>query len=158
MKKRNQQAEWLLKAMELAFKKGLWAHSMLDALEGLTAKQAAWKPKKKGAHSIWEIVHHAIYWKRYLVQGLEGKAPQASDEESWVIPETTEEAWAKTIARLTRAHNALIRCLEKKELDLNKLFPRTKARLGEMLFGVLAHDLYHTGQIVILRQMQGIEL
>lgn len=36
--------------------------------------------------------------------------------------------------------------------------PSTKAKLSAMLFGVLAHDLYHTGQIVLLRQMQGVEL
>ncbi len=157
--KKAVQTEWLLKAIELTFqkKKGLWAHSMLDALEGLTAEQAAWKPQKKGVHSIWEILHHAIYWKEYLTQVLEGKAPQASDEESWSVPEATEEAWAKTVARLRRTHNKLIRGLKKRELDLNKSFPRTKAKLGEMLFGVLAHDLYHTGQIVLLRQMQGIE-
>jgi len=160
--KRTQQADWLLKAMEMAFAKGkgLWAHSMLDALEGLTAEQAAWKPKKKGAHSIWEIVHHAMYWKEYLVRCLEGKAPvpAASDEASWHVETVSEEAWARTLRKLKRTHNALMRHLKAKQLDLNKPFPGTKSKAGEMLFGVLAHDLYHTGQIVLLRQMQGIEL
>jgi len=153
------QTEWLLKAMELAVqkKKGLWAHSMLDAVEGLTAEQAAWKPNKKGVHSIWEIVHHATYWKDFLVQRLEGSTAKFSDEESWVIHETTEEAWAKAVARLKRTHNKLMKRLREKKLDLGKPFPGEKMTVGEALFGVLAHDLYHTGQIVLLRQMQGIE-
>lgn len=154
------QAEWLLKAMELAFqkKKGLWAHSMLDTLEELTAEQAAWKPNKKGVHSIWEIVHHVTYWKDLLVQRLEGSTAKFSDEESWALEETTtEEAWTKAVERLKRTHNKLIRRVREKKLDLNKPFPGEKMTMGEALFGVLAHDLYHTGQIVLLRQMQGIE-
>ncbi len=159
-KKQNPQTEWLLKAMELAFqkKKGLWAHSMLDALEGLTAEQAAWKPRKKGAHSIWEIVHHATYWKDFLVQRLEGSTAKFSDEESWTVSETGEEAWAKAIARLKRTHNKLMRRLQEGKLDLDKPFPGEKMPTGEALLGTLAHDLYHTGQIALLRQMQGIEL
>ncbi|MCS7197073.1 MAG: DinB family protein [Candidatus Bipolaricaulota bacterium] len=153
------QAEWLLKAMELAFqkKRGLWAHSMLDTLEGITAEQATWKPDKKGVHSIWEIVHHATYWKDFLVQRLEGSTAKFSDEESWALKETTEEAWAQAVVRLKRTHTKLIRRLREKKLDLNKPFPGEKMTMGEALFGVLAHDLYHTGQIVLLRQMQGIE-
>ncbi len=165
--RRTQQAEWLLKAMEMAFqkKKGLWAHSMLDALEGLTAEQAAWKaagpqPQQKGAHSIWEIVNHATYWKEYLVQCLDGRTPAASesDEISWHVETVSAEAWDRTLTQLKRTHNALIRRLRARQLDLNKPFPGAKSKTGEMLFGVLAHDLYHTGQIVVLRQMQGIEL
>lgn len=153
------QTEWLLKAMELAFqkKKGLWAHSMLDALEGITAEQAAWKPNKKGVHSIWEIVHHATYWKDFLVQRLEGSTAKFSDEESWTLEEATEEAWAQAVARLKRTHNKLIRHLWEKKLGLNKPLPSEKMTIGWALFSVLAHDLYHTGQIVLLRQMQGIE-
>lgn len=158
--KKNQQAEWLLKAMEMAFqkKKGLWAHSMLDALGGITAGQAAWRPKKKGTHSIWEIVHHAMYWKEYLVQCLEGKAPAASDEASWKIEEVSEEAWAQTLTQLKRTHNALMKHLKAGKLNLNKPFPGAKMSFGEALFGALAHDLYHTGQIVLLHQLQGIEI
>ncbi|MFN4217845.1 MAG: DinB family protein [Candidatus Bipolaricaulia bacterium] len=160
MPKKNAQTEWLLKAMELAVqkKKGLWAHSMLDALEGLTAEQAMWKPKEQSVHSIWEIVNHATYWKDFLVQRLDGSTAKFSDEESWVVQETTEEAWAKAVARLTRTHNKLMRRLREKKLDLNRPFPGEKMTFGEALYGVLAHDLYHTGQIVLLRQMQGIEL
>jgi uncharacterized damage-inducible protein DinB len=162
-KKQNPQTEWLIKAMEMTFAKGkgLWAHSMLDALEGLTAEQAAWKPsgpQPHGTHSIWEIVHHATYWKDWAVQRLDGSTAKFSDEESWAVTETSEEAWTKAIARLKRTHNKLMRRLREKKLELNKPFPGEKMPTGEALFGVLAHDLYHTGQIVVLRQMQGIEL
>ncbi len=159
--KRAQQAEWLLKAMDMAFKKGkgLWAHSMLDALEGLTAEQAAWKPRKKDARSIWEIVNHATYWKDCLVQRLDGSTAKFSDEESWAVGETSEEAWTKAVARLKRTHNALMRRLKAQgKLDLDQPFPGEKMPTGEALYGVLAHDCYHTGQILTLRQLQGIGL
>jgi len=162
----NQQTEWLLKAMEMAFAKGkgLFSHSLLDALEGLTVEQAAWKaagpqPQQKGAHSIWEIVNHATYWKDWAVQRLDGKTTTFSDEASWLVKEeVSEEAWAKAVARLKRTHNALMRRLWEKKLDLDKPFPGEKMPTGEALYGTLAHDCYHTGQILTLRQMQGVGL
>ncbi len=54
----DQQLGWIIKAMEMAFQKGegLAANSLLDALEGLTAEQVAWKHPESDLHSIWEIV------------------------------------------------------------------------------------------------------
>lgn len=158
-KRQDQQANWLLKAMDMAFAegKGLWAHSLLDALEGLTAEQGAWRPRKKGVHSIWGIVNHITSAKDYAMRRLEGESAIALEE--WPkIEETSEEAWAKAVARLKRTHNALMKRLREKEFDFDKRFPGERLPTGEMLFGVLAHDLYHTGQILLLRQLQGIGL
>lgn len=87
-----------------------------------------------------------------------GDQQMESDEESWVVEETSEEAWAKAVARLKRTHNALMRRLREKKLDLDKSFPGEKMPTGEALYGVLAHDCYHTGRILTLRQLQGIGL
>lgn len=156
-RRHNQQAKWLLRAMEMTFQgEGLWAHSLLEAVEGLTAEQAAWKPRKKGARSIWEIVHHVAYWKDFLVQRLDGKTTPASDQESWVVEESGEKAWAQEVVRLKNRQNALLKSLRAGKLDFDKRLAGAKSPVGEMLFGVLAHDCYHTGQILTLRQLQGI--
>jgi uncharacterized damage-inducible protein DinB len=160
-KKQVQQAEWLLKAMGMAFQrgKGLWGLSLLDALEGLTAKQAAWKPRKKGARSIWEIVNHVTFWKDFVVRHLDSKSYIRAEDDWPEAGEVSEETWLKTVQRLKRVHNDLLRRLRAGRLNLDESCDLTEgwtAPLRAVLHGVIAHDGYHTGQILTLRQLQGI--
>ena len=159
------QTEWLVKAMGMAFEKGrgLWAYSLLDVLDGLTAEQAAWKPQGGSTKSIWEIVRHVAFWKDALRQRLEG-GPWADtsghEEKGWPpAPEASEEAWAETLEQLRRCQERLVQAVGKlKDDQLNEPFPDEEEPMGEHLFGLIAHDTYHTGQILLLRQLQGIGL
>jgi uncharacterized damage-inducible protein DinB len=151
--------------MQKAFQKGrgLWAHSLLDALEGLSAEQAAWKPQGQKTRSIWEIVSHVTFWKDALRQRLEG-GPWADtsehEEKGWPpVREISEKAWANTLEELKRSHEALVQAVSKlKDEQLEKPFPDEEEPIGEHLFGLIAHDGYHTGQILAMRQLQGIGL
>lgn len=155
------QTEWFLKAMEKAFQKeeGLWAHSLLDALEGLTADQVAWKPQGKGTRSTWEIVNHVAFWKEIALRHFKGEEAIKVEDDWPPVSEISEEAWAKTLERLKQVHADLIERLKDEELDPDRtvtLVEGWTAPLGETLYGLIAHDCYHTGQILTLRQLQGI--
>jgi len=165
-KGRNQRAEWLLEAMEMVFQKGqgLWAHSLLDALEGLTYEQAAWKPRKKGTRSIWGIVNHINYWKELVAWHLKSEGSVEAEDDWPPVTKGDAETWRKAVRRLKRNHNAIIKGLRAhKELlvDLDRpcyLVKGQTAPWGDILYGLIAHDCYHTGQILMLRQLQGIGL
>lgn len=146
--------EWLIKSMDMAFQKGegLWANSLLDALEGLNFEQAKWKPKKE-VKSIWEVVNHIISGKKYILSALEGKTPSYEEEEKGEI---SESSWEETLRELKEIHEKIISLLKEKDINLDTPFPGEDSSWGEMLYGVLAHDCYHTGQIILLRELQGI--
>ncbi|MFQ5811710.1 MAG: DinB family protein [Anaerolineae bacterium] len=161
--KHNGQIQWLVKAVDMAFQKnqGLWADSLLDALEGLAAEQADWKPDEEGARSIWEIVDHVTFWKDAVIQRLERKPwPDASQDKDWLsVTEIGEAAWAKTVDQLKSVHEKLIQGVSQLQDEvLDQPFPDEERPIGEHLFGLVAHDSYHTGQILTLRQLQGIGL
>ncbi|MBI3660032.1 hypothetical protein HY230_06120 [Candidatus Acetothermia bacterium] len=85
-KKKDPHILWLIKSMHMAYDegKGLWAHSLLDAIKGLSAEQAAWKPRKKDARSVWEIVNHVAFWKDAMARSLEKKPwLDASKHKGW---------------------------------------------------------------------------
>ena len=159
------QIEWFIKAMQKAFQKGqgLWAYSLLDALEGLTAEQAAWKPQGREMRSIWEIVNHVSFWKDAIVRSIEGK-PRADtsqhEEKGWPpVTDTSEAAWGEAVEHLKSCHEALIEAIRQlKDEQLEEPFSGEEEPLAEHLFGLIAHDGYHTGQILLLRQLQGIGL
>lgn len=144
--------EWIVKAMEMAFQenKGLWADSLVDAIKDLNSEQANWKPDKGDIHSILEIVNHIISGKKWILSVLEGKKPVYEEESK------KGASWEDTIKELKDVHEKVIKLLKEKDIDLDAKVPEEDSTWGEMLFGVLAHDCYHLGQIIILKGLQGL--
>ena len=138
-----------------------WHGSPLSGiLEGITAEQAAAKPVRNG-HSIWELVLHMTGWKgegARRVSGAPAGEPEAGD---WpAVGATSPDRWAKARADLQAAHDRLIAAI--RQLPEARLYEPTNdprnAPLGtgvsyyELLHGILQHDVYHSGQIALLKK------
>ena len=133
-----------------AFTDGVWWAPWRDAIDGLTAEQAAWRPAA-GRHSIWQIVDHMAHWHEYFVIRNQGGA--AMDEHeleqlNWQeTDDVSEPAWHAARERFARSHaqvrDALIRGCSppKPQLNLRYLY---------------AHDCYHVGQIMYIRSLMGM--
>jgi DinB superfamily len=144
----------LLALLDEAYRKKTWhGPNLRQAIKGVTAKQAAWRPSP-ARHNIWEETLHAAYWKYATRRRLEG-----SKRGSFVLkgsnffarPEggkATEAAWRADRAILENEHRALVQVIRKiiKSPDVKKHLP--------MLYGIAFHDVYHAGQIRLLRRLQ----
>ncbi len=138
-----------------------WHGSPLSAiLDGITAGDAALKPLA-GAHSIWELVLHMTAWKREVRRRLSGAAAALPEDGDWPeVGDPTEERWAAARARLEQAHRQLltdIRAMPESQLHDETNDPRDRpAGAGvsfyELLHGIVQHDVYHSGQIAILKK------
>lgn len=143
MKDRNS----ILKMWNDAWDKGPWWTAWSKIFIGVTAEQAAWKPNEN-IHSIWQVANHIIFWHDYVVGKLEGNPIPDSDIEvrNWEEPaEITDDAWQETVARFKSSHEYMSKAIADESKSLDEL----------MYF--LAHDNYHIGQIITLRQLQGLE-
>lgn len=136
--------------------------SVLQLLEDVTAEKALRRPIPD-AHTIWEIVLHLIVWDDETRKCLEGEAfPRLPDEENWPpIKDTSEEAWKETVEELKRVHQRLHETLAKFDpqkldhkinIDESWTEPWSTTSYYELLHGTIHHDVYHTGQIAILRK------
>ena len=138
-----------------------WHGSPLSAiLDGVTHAQAAAKPIK-AAHSIWELVLHIAAWKNEVRRRLSGAPAAEPAEGDWsVVGETSEAAWRAAREHLELAHRLLVSAV--RDLPETKLFEPTKddrdRAMGtgvtyyELLHGIVQHDVYHSGQIAILKK------
>ena len=144
----------LLALLDEAFSKKTWhGPNLRQALKGVTAKQAAWRPAP-ARHNIWEETLHAAYWKyavrRHLEGGkrgsfvLKGSNFFARPEEGKV----TEAVWRADRTILENEHRALVQAIRKILKS-----PGAKKHL-RMLYGIAFHDVYHAGQIRLLRRLQ----
>jgi len=137
-----------------AFKGGAWhGPSVMEALKGVDARRAAARPITR-AHSIWEIVLHVAAWENVVRRRLRGEWFKPSPAQNWPVPRRVDPAsWRAAIARLVRGHEALRRAVAR--LDDAKLMTPFKGRkYGPyfILHGVIQHDLYHAGQIAVLKK------
>lgn len=131
--------------------------SVLNLLEGISATQAAAQPIPS-AHSIWQLVNHIAAWERACLRRLNGDPAQLSDEEDWApINDTGESAWEKTKQDLVATHEDLLKkiaTLDDSQLD-DPIIENADVPFSTIyitLHGGVQHDLYHAGQIAVLKK------
>ena len=143
----------VLVALQGAFsKKGWHGPSVLDSVKGIRAKQAR-KRKSKDQHSIHELVDHIEYWESIAVHYVRRGKPPKRRRADWLQPNLH---WRDSVRRMRATHRVLIAAIATlKDADLERpvrTIGMGRMRLVQVLHGVAAHDVYHSGQIGLLRK------
>ena len=147
-------ARLVLAVLDEAYEKKTWhGPNLKQSLKGVTARQAAWR-QGRDRHNIWEVTLHAAYWKYALRRRIEGGKRGTftlKGSNFFARPEQgklNEAAWSADKRLLDREHRALraavVRLLRS---------PRAPKFLSQ-LYGIAFHDIYHAGQIRLLRRLQ----
>ncbi len=131
--------------------------SLFEILEGVTAARAAARPIK-GAHTIWELVLHIAAWDGAVLRRLGGAAVELSDAENFPpVTDASEAAWRRALAEVRRVHEKLVAAVAAcPDSRLDEIVPGKEGAhhtFYYMLHGVVQHELYHAGQIAILKKM-----
>ena len=132
--------------------------TVAGCVRGVTPERAAWKPAPK-RHSIWELTLHLAYWKYAVRRHLEALPPGTFPRSpaNWPAVPTPADAahWKMDRALLRSQHMRLVeavRAFEPRRLD--EAAPGSgHYRFVDLLFGIVSHDLYHVGQIQVLKRM-----
>jgi hypothetical protein len=82
--------------------------SLREALDGVTAEQAAAKPIPN-AHSIWELVNHIITWEQVARRRLDGEAEiEVPDEANFPpVTDTSVSSWQATLKALEASNRSM---------------------------------------------------
>jgi uncharacterized damage-inducible protein DinB len=139
-----------------AFEGDAWhGPALLELLQDVDAAMAAAKPLP-GIHSIWELVLHIAVWDATACRRLGGEKTQPTGAANFpIVPKTTEAAWRKAVAAAKRTHDVLVKTVKAlPESRLHERVPGKKYDFYFMLHGVAQHELYHAGQIAILKKAQ----
>lgn len=140
--------------LKRAFEGGAWhGPAVRDLLRDVTAAQAASRPVK-GAHTIWELTLHIAAWEKAGVRRLSGDRAELPDEEDWlVIKETGEDEWNSVKQLLEHGHQELRAAIGNVNPDrLDEPILEGMSTVYVTLQGIIQHDLYHAGQIAILKK------
>ncbi len=128
--------------------------SVTDALAGVTAARAARQPMPQ-AHSIWELVLHMTTWREEVCRYFEeGRYGPVSDERNFPqVGDVSDEAWKEAVDRLQQSQQRLVANLQElSEEDLGRQVEDNDCDCYLLLHGIIHHDLYHAGQINLLKK------
>lgn len=144
----------ILDQMDRAFSGDAWhGPSLMSLLDGVSAEDAS-KHSVHAAHSVWELVNHVASWNTIVRRRLAGDAPEVTPELDWPpVWEASEVEWKRSLEHLaeSRAHlRAAVERLHEGELD-EKWGAKEEPRYV-LIHGLIQHDLYHAGQIAILKK------
>jgi len=157
----HHRTEGLLLALDRAYDVRSWhGPNLRGALRGVKAAEAARRPAP-ARHNVWEEAVHCAYWKYRAAYLLDPAAPRAFDERGsdWFARPAgaaDESAWRADLGRLAEWH-ALLRGVVA-GFDPSRLDDRSgrgEFTFEEVIAGVAAHDLYHAGQIRLVRRLTG---
>ena len=142
----------LLANLDHAYDRRGWHGTNLrGSLRGVTAERALRRPGK-GRHNIWELTAHAAYWKyaarKRLAGGKRGGFPMKGSNWFASPARADEKAWRALVAMLDEEHRLLRAAVASlSDADLGD------AKKLRMVYGVAAHDVYHTGQIQVVKRL-----
>jgi uncharacterized damage-inducible protein DinB len=133
---------------------------LMHLLAGVDHRAASARPVA-GAHTIWELVLHITAWKHETQRRLGGAPAREPEEGDWPAPSGGDAAhWEEALRGLADAHRELVVAVG--QLSEAQLFaptndPRNRetgqgVSLYVLLHGIVQHDVYHAGQIALLKK------
>lgn len=125
-----------------------------EIIAGVDAGTASARPIPDG-NTIWEIVHHITAWNDAARRRAGGEPVRLTDEEDWpAVSDPSDAAWHSSVAELGRAAEALRRTIEDlSDEALESTVVGQEYSVYSLLHGVIQHDLYHAGQIALLKKL-----
>ena len=148
----------LLEVFDQAYTAPAWHGTPLQGtIRGLTVRDALWRPRPR-RHSIWELVLHTAYWKcmvrRRLVHDPEITFPRTGADWPALPGRPNATAWKRDRALLDEQHALLRRAIARLDsAQLGRRAWRSKWSVAENVYGIASHDLYHAGQIQLLKRL-----
>lgn len=149
----------LLEQHTACYDEDSWFVATRNAVSGLGVEQACWKPDDS-VNCIWETLSHLTYYNYAYLQRFNGVDYQYDvndNNETFSTGEFTEEHWQADVRRFDDVMNQLRDAMavadeSKYSEQVSTKNTRTWARL---ISDINTHNAYHSGQIVLLRKLQG---
>jgi uncharacterized damage-inducible protein DinB len=145
----TQEIDRIRKQLERTYSGDAWhGPSLRKVLEGIDPGKASARPIA-GGHSAAELAAHVLAWRHETLRRLEGKGGDAPVEGDWPDP----LPWQELLAKLDRSQEALLEAVSglKDEVLDEKVKGRRESHYV-LLQGIIHHDLYHAGQVALLKK------
>jgi hypothetical protein len=149
----------LLRILDESYDKKAWhGPNLKGSIRRIDAVQAGWRPRAD-RHSIADNVVHAAYWKYAVRRRLRGdkRGSFALKGSNWFeLPSPlSESSWEEFVTLLNQEHRLLTETVAAfPAARLHSFLEGGKWRFDSLIHGIAMHDVYHAGQIQLLKRLQ----
>ena len=149
--------ERLLDQLNRAFGGEAWYGPPLrNLLDGVSDEQAKQHPIK-GAHSIFELVTHVRTWMDVAAKRIASSEEVLTTVEDWT--DISRSSWPAALEELEHAESRLADAVARLSTErLEQKVPGQPHSIHGEVLGVLQHNVYHAGQIALLKRALGISI
>lgn len=128
--------------------------TLANTLKDVSANQA-YRKVNPNLNTIWEITNHLIQWRRNILKRVEGETVTTPDHNYFVpVLDSSEAAWEQSLQNLAKSQELWNSFFENfDDADLDKIYVNNGHTYYEHIHGIIQHDIYHLGQIVILKKL-----
>jgi uncharacterized damage-inducible protein DinB len=146
--------ERITRQLEKAFGKQPWYGTSVMGI--LKQVDPSIVHRKLGPHSIVILLQHMVAWRKYVIAKLGGDDSfEVTDEMNFYEPPATNKSWSDALASLEKSQRDLVGAMAKFPNErLDELVPKASYKYTwyTLLHGIIQHDVYHLGQIALLRK------
>ncbi|UBM58837.1 DinB family protein [Marinilongibacter aquaticus] len=147
--------------LNAGFHGGAWhGPSLMEAIKGIDPKVAS--HKMPTVHTIAELIYHITSWRIFAIKRLQGDMEYQIDtpqKDFGQNPRVDSFELETLLMELSLSHDELLRELQAKDDDfLFEIVPGSEYDYYTLIHGIIQHDIYHTGQINLLKKMSSAEL
>lgn len=111
----------------------------------------------ENGHSIGQIIDHMITWRKYTIDKLKNEptAITVGSPEDWNGKRYVPEDLTALYSQFRNTQKELNRLLaERDDAFLMEKVPGEEILFQKLLWGIIAHDIYHLGQIYLLKSVR----
>jgi uncharacterized damage-inducible protein DinB len=146
----------LIDILSHTFEKNAWhGPSVLEAVEDLSIAEA--EQRIGNSHTILELIAHMTAWRTFVCEKLEGNDAFDIDTDEMNFPTSINLKTA--LKELKESQKRLLKLIEQTPIEkLDEKVPGRPYKFKVMLNGIIHHDVYHTGQIVLLKKYHNEQL
>ncbi len=158
----NSRIQNCLTQLEQSYDHSTWhGPNLKNSLRGLSLAAALYRPQAS-RHNIWELMLHCAYWKYVVIQRLSGNPQESFSRSPANFPKPpkipTQKLWQEDLALLEKTHLLLLKTVAReKPKHLNDMLGSEFTR-ADTILGAANHDVYHAGQVRLLRRMHADSL
>jgi uncharacterized damage-inducible protein DinB len=138
-----------------------YGSSVQSGLSGITPQQATYR--LSGQHNIAEIVNHMVQWKKFVLEKIRGNAAfdiELNSKDDWTtIDRLDETSWNQIVESFNAVTASLLSEMRLvQENLLRESVPGRKYSYSQLIEGIRDHDIYHLGQVIILKKIAQHEI
>jgi uncharacterized damage-inducible protein DinB len=150
--------EILLGQFRICFEENGWFVAVKNAIAGIDAAEAKWKPDGSD-NSIWELLSHMNYYNFAYLERFSGREFEykVADNDETFVQSGSDAEWQAEVERFGQIMSGWRAALENAdESKLDELAPPyNESSWATIIANINAHTAHHGGQIVLLRKLQG---